>query len=71
LWSFAKAIEELQTFFTPLVVYGRAPLIFYILHLFLCAGLGLWLALAQKIKNLNGAFTHAAGAEIVVSTRDE
>jgi len=39
--------------------------------LFLCAGLGLWLALALKIKNLNGAFTHAAGAEIVVSARDE
>ena len=40
----AKANEKLQTFFYPLVVYGRAPLFFYVVHLFLYAGLGLWLA---------------------------
>jgi len=40
----AKASEKLQTFFYPLVVYGRAPLFFYVVHLFLYAGLGLWLA---------------------------
>jgi uncharacterized membrane protein len=44
LGLFARANEKLQTFFTPLVIYGRAPLFFYILHLFLYAGLGLWLA---------------------------
>jgi len=40
----AKANEKLQIFFYPLVVYGRAPLFFYVVHLFLYAGLGLWLA---------------------------
>jgi hypothetical protein len=38
------ANEKVQKFFFPLVVYGRAPLFFYILHLFLFAGLGIWLA---------------------------
>jgi len=44
LGLFARTSEKLQTFFYPLVVYGRAPLFFYVVHLFLYAGLGLWLA---------------------------
>ena len=40
----AKANEKVQTFFYPLVVYGKAPLFFYVVHLFLYAGLGMWLA---------------------------
>jgi hypothetical protein len=41
---FARASEGLKRFFKPLVVFGRAPLFFYLTHLFLYAGLGLWLA---------------------------
>jgi uncharacterized membrane protein len=44
LGLFAKANEKVRKFFFPLVVYGRVPLFFYILHLFLYAGLGIWLA---------------------------
>ena len=44
LGLFAKANEKLRFFFFPLVVFGRAPLFFYIVHLFLYAGLGIWLA---------------------------
>jgi uncharacterized membrane protein len=40
---FAQAGEKLQRFFRPLVVFGRVPLFFYLAHLFLYAGLGLWL----------------------------
>jgi uncharacterized membrane protein len=40
---FAQASEKLQQFFQPLVVFGRAPLFFYLTHIFLYAGLGLWL----------------------------
>jgi len=40
---FARAGEELQRFFQPLAVFGRVPLFFYLTHLFLYAGLGLWL----------------------------
>jgi len=40
---FARASGKLQPFFQPLVVFGRAPLFFYLTHLFLYAGLGLWL----------------------------
>ena len=40
---FAQAGGKLQQFFQPLVVFGRAPLFFYLTHLFLYAGLGLWL----------------------------
>jgi uncharacterized membrane protein len=40
---FARASGKLQQFFQPLVVFGRAPLFFYLTHLFLYAGLGLWL----------------------------
>lgn len=39
----ARAGEGLKRFFQPLVVFGRTPLFFYLIHLFLYAGLGLWL----------------------------
>jgi uncharacterized membrane protein len=42
LGLFARANDKLQTFFFPLVVYGRAPLFFYVVHLFLYAALGIW-----------------------------
>ena len=44
LGLFARVNERLQTFFYPLIVFGRSPLFFYLLHLFLSAGLGMWLA---------------------------
>ena len=40
---FARAGGKWQQFFQPLVVFGRVPLFFYLVHLFLYAGLGLWL----------------------------
>jgi len=40
---FAQASGKLQQFLQPLVVFGRAPLFFYLTHLFLYVGLGLWL----------------------------
>ncbi|NIO70356.1 MAG: DUF1624 domain-containing protein [Anaerolineae bacterium] len=40
---FARASEGLKRFFQPLVVFGRTPLFFYLAHLFLYVGLGLWL----------------------------
>ena len=40
---FAMAGEQVQWFLRPLTVFGRAPLFFYVFHLFLYAGLGLWL----------------------------
>ena len=43
LGLFARMDSKLQYFLSPLAVFGRAPLLFYILHLFLYAGLGLWL----------------------------
>ena len=43
LGLFSRANEKIQSFFFPLIVYGRAPLFFYVIHLFLYAGLGLWL----------------------------
>lgn len=39
----AQASERLQQFFRPLVVFGQVPVFFYLIHLFLYAGLGLWL----------------------------
>jgi uncharacterized membrane protein len=39
----ARASEGLKRFFQPLVVFGRTPLFFYLTHLFLYVGLGLWL----------------------------
>lgn len=44
LGVFARLNERIQAFFYPLVVFGRAPLFFYVLHLFLYAALGMWLA---------------------------
>ena len=44
LGLFARANENIRTFFYPLVIFGRSPLFFYVLHLFLYAGLGMWLA---------------------------
>ena len=44
LGLFARTGEKIQAFFYPLVVFGRAPLFFYIIHLFVYAGLGIWLA---------------------------
>ena len=35
--------KDRQRFFHPLVVFGQVPLFFYLTHLFLYAGLGLWL----------------------------
>jgi uncharacterized membrane protein len=40
---FARASERVRYFSRPLVVFGRVPLFFYLTHLFLYAGLGLWL----------------------------
>ena len=43
LGLFGLASPRLQRLLQPLAVFGRAPLFFYVLHLFLYAGLGLWL----------------------------
>jgi uncharacterized membrane protein len=43
LGLFGRAGDKLQHFFQPLVVFGQTPLFFYVAHLFLYAGLGLWL----------------------------
>lgn len=43
LWSFSQAGPRLQALFRPLTVFGRVPLFFYLLHLFLYVGLGIWL----------------------------
>jgi uncharacterized membrane protein len=40
LWSFSRASQRAQRLLQPLVVFGQAPLFFYVLHLFLYAGLG-------------------------------
>jgi len=39
----ARASERLGRSLQPLVAFGRVPLFFYLAHLFLYAGLGLWL----------------------------
>ena len=44
LWLFSRASERVQRFLQPLAVFGRAPLFFYVLHLFLYAGIGYALA---------------------------
>lgn len=41
LWVFARLAARRSIVMQPLVVYGRAPLFFYLVHLFLYAGLGL------------------------------
>ena len=40
LWLFARARETWRQFLQPLAVFGQAPLFFYVLHLFLYAGMG-------------------------------
>ena len=40
LWAFSRAGERVQWVFKPLVVLGRAPLFFYVLHLFVYWGIG-------------------------------
>ncbi len=40
LGLFGRAGDEAQRFLRPLVVFGQAPLFFYVTHLFLYAGLG-------------------------------
>jgi uncharacterized membrane protein len=43
LWLFSQVTEKAQIILRVIAVYGQAPLFFYILHLFLYAGLGAWL----------------------------
>jgi uncharacterized membrane protein len=43
LWGLAQISEKTTRYIQPLVVYGQVPLFFYIAHLFLYAGLGIWL----------------------------
>jgi uncharacterized membrane protein len=43
LWSFSLIAEKVKTLLQVLAVYGQAPLFFYVLHLYVYAGLGLWL----------------------------
>jgi uncharacterized membrane protein len=43
LWAFSHTKGNLLKFLSPLVVYGQAPLFFYVLHLFLYAGFGHWI----------------------------
>jgi predicted acyltransferase len=40
LWLFSRVSEGAQRYLQPLVIFGRAPLFFYVLHLFLYAGIG-------------------------------
>jgi len=39
LWAFSKAKERAQRILQPLTIFGRAPLFFYVLHLFLYVGI--------------------------------
>lgn len=43
LWLFSQVAEKINIFLRVLAVFGRAPLLFYIWHLFAYLGLGLWL----------------------------
>jgi uncharacterized membrane protein len=43
LGAFARAGERVRQWLTPLVIYGRAPLFFYVVHLFMYKGMGRWL----------------------------
>jgi uncharacterized membrane protein len=40
LWLFSRAGERSRRFLWPLVIFGQAPLFFYVQHLFLYVGLG-------------------------------
>lgn len=44
LWLLSKARDGVRKVLRPLVIFGRAPLFFYITHLFLYSLLGMWLA---------------------------
>jgi uncharacterized membrane protein len=54
LGLFARAGEKTQPLFQPLTVFGRAPLFFYLAHLFLYAGLGNGLAHGINIQGVTG-----------------
>lgn len=43
LWIIQRMAHRWDKIFYPLVVFGQAPLFFYVLHLFLYAAIGLWL----------------------------
>lgn len=43
LGAFARAGQRIKQWLTPLVIYGRAPLFFYVVHLFMYKGTGMWL----------------------------
>jgi uncharacterized membrane protein len=43
LWALEKLPDKLPSVFKPLLVFGQAPLFFYVLHLFLYASLGRFL----------------------------
>jgi uncharacterized membrane protein len=43
LGSMARVDGRLQPLLQPLALFGRVPLFFYLVHLFVYAGLGLWL----------------------------
>ncbi|KAA3644607.1 MAG: DUF1624 domain-containing protein [Chloroflexi bacterium] len=43
LYAFYRLYEARQKWLSPLMVFGRVPLFFYIAHLFLYAGIGLWI----------------------------
>ncbi len=43
LWVFDRIAQRWGKILYPLVVFGQAPLFFYILHLFIYAAIGLWL----------------------------
>lgn len=40
LWLFSRVSQRVQPFLQPLAVFGQAPLLFYVLHLFLYAWIG-------------------------------
>jgi hypothetical protein len=40
LWLFSRIANLYKVILEPLAVYGRAPLFFYVVHLFLYAGIG-------------------------------
>jgi uncharacterized membrane protein len=54
LGLFARAGEKSQSLFQPLAVFGRAPLFFYLAHLFLYAGLGNGLVRGINIQEVTG-----------------